>query len=444
MKFSSIWKYFLCVLALILGSYGEPLIDIGVYHNQVAMTSALKLLNEAYPNMTYLYDIGESMGGLTLWVIAIAGELPDQHMSLRPEVKYVANMHGNEVTGREFLLHFAEHLLSNYGKDDNVTRLLDNTRIHLMPTMNPDGFEKSHVGECYGEFGRFNLNGVDLNRNFPDFFEEIEGETQKETRAVMDWLKTEHFVLSANLHGGALVASYPLDNLDPAKKILYLSLRDLSPYSACSDDDVFRFLAMTYSAHHGRMRIYYETTRYANFSAEYGFKDGVTNGADWYAVSGGMQDYNYFEAGCFEITLELGSCKYPEPDMIEPLWKENQVPLLELLKQAHRGIKGIVTDTLDDSAIFNASVRVVDRNVPQRTTKLGEFWLILLPGRYTIEVSKPGFRSELRAVEVPPELYKTVRLDVQLYNGAFGLLPSNLILLTVSVVPNLLPLKLLT
>lgn len=50
------------------------------------------------------------------------------------------------------------------------------------------------------------------------------------------------------------------------------------------------------------------------------------------------------------------------------------------------GIKGIVTDALDDSAIFNASVRVVDRNVPQRTTKLGEFWLILLPGRYTIEV----------------------------------------------------------
>ena len=33
-----------------------------------------------------------------------------------------------------------------------------------------------------------------------------------QVQAVMDWLKTENFDLSANLHGGALVASYPYDN----------------------------------------------------------------------------------------------------------------------------------------------------------------------------------------------------------------------------------------
>lgn len=34
----------------------------------------------------------------------------------------------------------------------------------------------------------------------------------------MEWLKTETFVLSANLHGGALVASYPFDNGVPGKQ----------------------------------------------------------------------------------------------------------------------------------------------------------------------------------------------------------------------------------
>lgn len=34
----------------------------------------------------------------------------------------------------------------------------------------------------------------------------------------MKWLNTETFVLSANLHGGALVASYPFDNGVPGEQ----------------------------------------------------------------------------------------------------------------------------------------------------------------------------------------------------------------------------------
>lgn len=48
-------------------------------------------------------------------------------------------MHGNEVMGREALLHLAAVLLHNYDRNLYIQQLLDTTRIHLMPTMNPDG-----------------------------------------------------------------------------------------------------------------------------------------------------------------------------------------------------------------------------------------------------------------------------------------------------------------
>ena len=57
-------------------------------------------------------------------------------------------MHGNEVVGRETLIPLISVLCENYGKQPFITRLVNETRIFIMPCMNPDGHEIATEGEC--------------------------------------------------------------------------------------------------------------------------------------------------------------------------------------------------------------------------------------------------------------------------------------------------------
>lgn len=49
--------------------------------------------------------------------------------------------------------------------------------------------------------------------------------------------------------------------------------------------------------------------------------------------AGGMQDYNYLHANCFEITLELSCCKYPHASELSKEWELNKEPLLAYIEQ---------------------------------------------------------------------------------------------------------------
>lgn len=60
------------------------------------------------------------------------------------------------------------------------------------------------------------------------------------------------------------------------------------------------------------------------------FPQGVTNGAAWYPVYGGMQDWDYLAAGCMDITLELSERKWRPPGDLAALWEENRDALLAL------------------------------------------------------------------------------------------------------------------
>lgn len=378
-----------CLLVLL-----PPLLEGGVtfeHHNYDQMTKQLKGYAEKYRSITRLYSIGKTIEKRDLWVMEIS-DLPGKHEPGEPEFKYIGNMHGNEVVSREILLLLLQHLLESYGKDKDITKIIDSTRIHIMPSMNPDGYERAVQGECGGVVGRTNAAGIDLNRNFPDQYKPRakSNPLQKETELVMKWIKSYPFVLSANLHGGSLVANYPFDDLPNNKR---------SGYAKSPDDEVFKRLATVYSQNHPRMHL--EKPPCSGDPGER-FDGGITNGAKWYPVAGGMQDYNYLKSNAFEITIEVSCCKFPPAQKLQKFWEENKRSLLEYLRAVHTGIKGFVKNP-DGKAIDGAKIIVKKYEHAVKSARDGDYWRLLNPGEYSVAVSAPGYASMTKRVVVPED-----------------------------------------
>lgn len=142
------------------------------------------------------------------------------------------------------------------------------------------------------------------------------------------------------------------------------------------------------------------------------FQNGITNGAAWYPLTGGMQDYNYVWFGCYEVTLEISCCKFPPAHELKKYWTDNQLSMVKFLAEAHRGVQGFVSDQ-NGAPIEKASMKIKGRDVGFLTTKYGEFWRILLPGVYKLEVC--GLWWESRNQD------RKLRLDYQLILSFAGL-----------------------
>ncbi|XP_077291470.1 carboxypeptidase D isoform X2 [Arctopsyche grandis] len=349
------------------------------YHDHDEMTRFLRATSARFPNLTALYSIGKSVQGRDLWVMVVSAS-PYEHMIGKPDVKYIGNIHGNEAVGKELLLHMIQYLVTSYDTDPYIKWMLDNTRIHILPSLNPDGYAVSKEGQCDGGQGRYNARGFDLNRNFPDYFKQNNKRAQPETEAVKEWISKIQFVLSGSLHGGALVASYPFDNTPNSMFQSYSSTPSLTP-----DDDVFKHLSLTYSNNHAKM-----SRSVSCKSGSKNFENGITNGAAWYPLTGGMQDYNYVWYGCMEVTLELSCCKFPPAHELPKYWQDNKMSLIKFLAEAHRGAHGFVMDD-NGNPVEKASLKIKGRDVGFQTTKYGEFWRILMPGMYKMEVYADGF-----------------------------------------------------
>ncbi len=329
------------------------------YRTFPEVETELSGIASADPDMAELITIGTSVQGRNLYFLRITSNI--QSDPVKPEFHYISTMHGDEPVGTEMCMEFIHYLIDNYGTDTYVTDLLDEIDFYIMPVMNPDGFVANT---------RYNANGYDLNRNFPDFINDPEDDPsgkQTETAELMQFYAERRGVLSANFHTGALVVNYPWD----------------TTYDNHPENDMLIELSLRYSEQNSPM--YNSST----------FQDGITNGADWYIIDGGMQDYACYYHSNTQVTVELSDEFAPDPSELPQYWLENKYSMLYYAGALRRGVQGYVLDS-STYAPVSAEITVDGINwVFENDPASGMFHKMLLPGTYTVNISADGYLDQI-------------------------------------------------
>jgi PKD repeat protein len=375
----------------------DEITDWDFYPTYEAYIEMMEQFAVDYPEICQVFSIGKSVDGRDLMMAKISDNIATREAE--PQFLYTGTMHGDELAGYVLLLRLIDYLLSNYGTDPKVTNLVNSLEIWINPSSNPDGTYAGGNNTVSGST-RNNANNVNLNRNYPDpeDGQHPDGNAwQAETLLFMQLAEDNHFVMSANTHGGAEVINYPWDT--------WLRLS--------ADDSWWVYVSREYV---DTVHVYSPST-YMD-----GFVNGITNGYAWYSISGGRQDYmNYFHH-CREVTMELSNVKKLASSQLESHWNWNYRSLLNYMEQCTYGVSGVVTD-LNTGEPLAAKIYIEghdeDNSFVYADDELGFYQRHLDEGTYDITFSFVGY-TPVTIENVSVSKYTSTQLNVQLNSGSLN------------------------
>ena len=360
----------------IMTSSQSRLRDWDAYPTYEAYVAMMNGFASSYPNLCQIINVGTTVGGRAILVAKISDNVGTQEKE--PEVLYTSTMHGDEVTGYMLMLRFIDTLLSQYGSDPRITNIVNSMELYIGPDTNPDGTYYTGNSSVSGA-RRYNQNGVDLNRNYPNYNGSLNnGAIQTETQLMMDFANAHSFTFGANFHGGAEVVNYPWD------------------YTSTLHPDNAWFVSSS---------LVYASKAQANGPSNYftGIgSNGITNGAAWYSIAGGRQDWMNYTRNGREVTIECSNTKMPSASTMPNYWNYNYEALLSYTEQSLLGIHGTVQDAYGNP--LQATITVVGHDntysIVETDPSHGDFYRYLQPGTYTLSVATVGYADKTVSVTV--------------------------------------------
>ncbi|MEA3450347.1 MAG: M14 family zinc carboxypeptidase, partial [Bacteroidota bacterium] len=336
----------------------------------------MQIFETNYPDICKIDTIGTSQNGR----LVLAAKISDNvnSLELEPDFFYTATMHGDELAGYVLMLRLIDSLLTSYGTSQQITDIVNSVAIYINPLANPDGTYHGGNDNVSGSF-RYLANGQDPNRDFPH-----QGGTNTpysiETQDMMNFADEHNFIVSMNFHGGAEVYNFPWD--------YWYSSENMH-----ADDTWFRHFGAEYVANARVLNSSYLTDI---------TESGIIEGADWYSIDGGRQDYMTYFKHCKEVTMELSTAKMLRSDLLQTYWNYNKQALVDYIATSIQGYYGTVKNS--DNNALDAKIETInidkDNSWAVTNTTTGAYFRPIQPGTYDVTYSATGYKSQTKRIIV--------------------------------------------
>lgn len=327
-----------------------------------------------YPSLCAIDTIlTATPGGRKILCAHISNNLNDSEG--KPSIFYTSTIHGDEVVGYYMMLRLINYLLTNYNSNTYVTELVNNVDIWICPLHNPDGTYHTSNNQINSQNVsiRGNYHGVDLNRSFP-----LAGQNpakddvdEPEVQSMMQFMSAHDFTLAANLHGGAEVFNYPWD--------IWTSWQH-----AHADANWWEYVGHRFA----------DTCQHYHSTYMTEENDGVTEGGDWYVITGSMQDYHNWYLGTRHVTIEVCDSKVLSTNYLPSYWNYAYHSFLNFIGEANHGIHGTVTDSLTGEpleALVYIANHDLDHSYVETSMPHGDYHRPIKAGQYSVTYSAEGY-----------------------------------------------------
>lgn len=367
--------------------------DWNEYPTYEAYVAMMEEFAQTYSDKCSLIELGTLASGRKILLVRIN----NGNTEGKPKFLYGSTIHGDETTGFVMMLRLIDLLLTQPELPE-VKNVLDNIDLFICPNANPDGTYHNGNHTVSGAT-RYNAYGVDMNRNYPDPVDGPHPDNEAyaiETEWFMQFAEDYQFTMAAHYHGGAELMNYPWDN----------------NYARHADDAWWQMVSREYAdlAHNASQSTdpYYMTDE----------ENGITNGADWYTIGGGRQDYMNYYRQCREVTIECSTTKCPPASQLPSFWDYNYNSIFAYMNQVLYGIHGTVKDAATQEPL-KATIEILnhdhDYSKVESQLPIGDFHRPIKAGTYTVEIKANGYYPVQKTVTVVDG--ETTVLNVELESG---------------------------